>query len=298
LNRAGVGLMEIVFEPDLSNGEEAAALIGELTKILTTLKTCNCKMEEGSLRVDANVSVNRLGQSLGTRTEIKNLNSVRAVARAIDHEITRQIDILENCGVIVNETRGFDSQLKETVSMRDKEAKQDYRFMPEPNLPPLRLSYLKIDPDDILSKMPTLPEAERRYLMDRYQMNLETAVQLVNETDHLNFFKNVMNSRPHLNVTMVCNLFLTDLMGFLNKNKTTIDQCPINPSQFSELVEMLQTNYVSHNASKDILALLVGGDPREPRQIAVDEKWTLDHDQTKLEEICLSIIQKNEKSVR
>merc|ERR1712137_553421 len=129
-------------------------------------------------------------------------------------------------------------------------------------------------------------------------MNLETAVQLVNETDHLNFFKNVMNSRPHLNVTMVCNLFLTDLMGFLNKNKTTIDQCPINPSQFSELVEMLQTNYVSHNASKDILALLVGGDPREPRQIAVDEKWTLDHDQTKLEEICLSIIQKNEKSVK
>ena len=107
------------------------------------------------------------------------MNSVRAVARAIDHEITRQIDILENCGVIVNETRGFDSQLKETVSMRDKEAKQDYRFMPEPNLPPLRLSYLKIDPDDILSKMPTLPEAERRYLMDRYQMNLETAVQLV-----------------------------------------------------------------------------------------------------------------------
>lgn len=134
---------------------------------------------EGSLRVDANVSVNRLGQSLGTRTEIKNLNSTRAVARAIDYEIARQIDILESGGVIFNETRGFDSQLKETVSMRDKEAKQDYRFMPEPNLLPLHLSHLKIDLEDLLSRMPTLPEAERCFLMNRYQMNLETAVQLV-----------------------------------------------------------------------------------------------------------------------
>jgi len=224
LNRAGVGLMEIVFEPDLSNGEEAAALISELTKILTTLKTCNCKMEEGSLRVDANVSVNRLGECLGTRTEIKNLNSMRAVARAIDHEIIRQIDILENGGVIINETRGFDSQLKETISMRDKEAKQDYRFMPEPNLPPLRLSHLNIDVQQLLSEMPTLPEAERCSLMDQYQINLETAVQLVNETDYLNFFKNVMDSSPKLNVTIFCNLFLTDFVGILHKNKTTIDE--------------------------------------------------------------------------
>ena len=104
---------------------------------------------------------------------------MRAVARAIDHEIIRQIDILENGGVIINETRGFDSQLKETISMRDKEAKQDYRFMPEPNLPPLRLSHLNIDVQQLLSEMPTLPEAERCSLMDQYQINLETAVQLV-----------------------------------------------------------------------------------------------------------------------
>ena len=131
------------------------------------------------MRVDANVSVNKSGQSLGTRTEIKNLNSIRAVARAIDFEITRQIAILEKGGTIVNETRGFDSQLKQTMAMRDKEAKQDYRFMPEPNLLPLRLSHLDLNVEDMHSKMPHLPESERRFLMDQYGMTLEMSVQLV-----------------------------------------------------------------------------------------------------------------------
>ena len=134
---------------------------------------------EGSLRVDANVSVNRPGQSWGVRTEIKNLNSLRAVARSIDYEILRQIKILESGGLVVNETRGFDPEIKETISMRDKESKQDYRFMPEPNLPPLRLSQLSINPWDFLAKLPTLPEEERCSLMNQYELNLETALQLM-----------------------------------------------------------------------------------------------------------------------
>ncbi len=134
---------------------------------------------EGSLRVDANVSVNETGGPLGTRTEIKNLNSLRSVARSIDYEIRRHIQILEANGRVVNETRGYDPQLKRTVSMRDKETKQDYRFMPEPNLPPLRLLQLGLEPSRLRSKIPTLPKEERRLIMDKYKLNLETTVQLV-----------------------------------------------------------------------------------------------------------------------
>merc|ERR1712071_610304 len=152
----------------------------------------------------------------------------------------------EKGGTIVNETRGFDSQLKQTMAMRDKEAKQDYRFMPEPNLLPLRLSHLDLNVEDMHSKMPHLPESERRFLMDQYGMTLEI---------------------------------------------------PVSPLQFAEVVQMLQTSSISRNASQDLLALLVNGDPRKASQIAVDEKWTLNNDQMKLEGMCIEIINNNEKPV-
>ena len=140
LNRCGAGLMEIVFGPDLRHGEEAAALVKELILILESLDTCLARMERGELRVDANISVRRAGEAeLGVRTEVKNINSVRSVARAVEFEVERQIRILEDGGKIENETRSYDYDNKVTLAMRDKEAKQDYRFMPEPNLPPLRL---------------------------------------------------------------------------------------------------------------------------------------------------------------
>lgn len=186
LNRAGVPLMELVFAPDLSDGEEAAALVKELILILTRLGTCSCRMEEGALRVDANVSVNREGEELGTRTEIKNIGSVRAVANAISHEIQRQIRVKEEGGQIHNETRAWNANTRETVSMRDKEVLQDYRFMPEPNLPPLHVNTNEeelrtdmINVRDIRMAIPELPEETRQKLCEQFGLALEAAVVLV-----------------------------------------------------------------------------------------------------------------------
>lgn len=189
LNRAGVPLMELVFAPDLSDGEEAAALVKELILILTRLGTCSCRMEEGALRVDANVSINREGEELGTRTEIKNIGSVRAVANAITYEIQRQIEVKDGGGVIHNETRAWNATTKETVTMRDKEVLQDYRFMPEPNLPPLHINTDEkaaradiINVAEIRLAIPELPKETREKLCEMYALPLESAVVLVVST--------------------------------------------------------------------------------------------------------------------
>ncbi|GLH00227.1 Glutamyl-tRNA(Gln) amidotransferase subunit B, mitochondrial [Gryllus bimaculatus] len=189
LNRAGVPLMELVFEPDLEDGEEAAALVKELCLILLRLNTCSCKMEEGALRVDANVSVHQPSEPLGTRTEIKNIGSIRGVANAIQFEIQRQINILNKGGVVINETRSWDPVYKQTLPMRDKEEKQDYRYMPEPNLPPLRLliegqlipkdAKNLVNVRELQNRIPELPEETRRKLIKQYGLSSESAIQLV-----------------------------------------------------------------------------------------------------------------------
>ncbi|NXQ49428.1 GATB amidotransferase, partial [Catharus fuscescens] len=179
LNRAGVGLMELVMEPDMCCGEEAAAAVRELQLILQTLGSSQAVMAEGQLRVDANVSVHHPGEPYGVRTEVKNINSIRFLAKAVDYEIQRQIEELGNGGTISNETRAFDSKLGCTVPMRDKEGKQDYRFMPEPNLPPLILYDAKSLPanmnhqqvlniDWIRERLPDLPSVKREKLVEQY----------------------------------------------------------------------------------------------------------------------------------
>lgn len=202
MNRAGVPLMELVFEPDLSNGEEAAALVKELMLVLTRLGTCSCKMEEGALRVDANISIHKEGEPLGIRTEVKNIGSVRGVADAISFEIERQIDLVAAGGVVHNETRSWDAIDKRTIPMRDKEVQQvrwekmlllsiifyilqDYRFMPEPNLPPLHLNLGAtpvvgmINVQEIQSSLPELPQQTRQNLIDNYNLSQDIAAILL-----------------------------------------------------------------------------------------------------------------------
>lgn len=163
LNRAGVPLIEIVFEPDLSSGEEAAALLKELYYVLKALGTCSCEMSLGALRCDANVSIRKKGEPLGTRSEVKNVASITGVAKAIEYEIERQIKVVQSGGKVVNETRNWDADSKTTIAMRDKEVVQDYRFMPEPNLPPLHLS--AIDVKGIKESLPELREQARKRLL-------------------------------------------------------------------------------------------------------------------------------------
>lgn len=190
LNRAGLPLMELVFAPDLETGEEAASLVKELILIFKRLQTCSCKMETGALRVDANISIHEEGQPYGVRTEVKNIGSVRSISQAITYEIERQFDIVAQGGVITNETRSWDAENRCTVAMRDKEVLQDYRFMPEPNLPPLilNMSDEKFESSDssslvsvpaIEKLLPELPKETRKRLVDDYKLNQEVSIILV-----------------------------------------------------------------------------------------------------------------------
>ncbi|KAM4750205.1 glutamyl-tRNA(Gln) amidotransferase subunit B, mitochondrial isoform 2-T2 [Anableps anableps] len=235
LNRAGVGLMELVMEPDMSCGEEAAAAVRELQLILQALGTCQGNMSEGQLRVDANVSVHRPGEQLGTRTEVKNINSIRYLARAIDFEIQRQTDVVQRGGTVVNETRAYNSKSGETVAMRDKEGLQDYRFMPEPNLPPLMVfediaslpagieAGQAVILQTIKEGLPELPSIRRDRLVQAYGILPEHSFTLVNEDGLMEYFEAVMKStkrEPRKAIGWVTN----ELLGLLKQQDMTVSQ--------------------------------------------------------------------------
>lgn len=162
LNRAGIPLIEIVFEPDLSTGEEAASLLHDLRKILEIIGVCSGNMSQGAMRCDANISIHKKGEPLGIRTEVKNVATIRGVAKAIDYEINRQIQLVQNGKSVINETRSWDPESGTTVAMRDKEVVQDYRFMPEPCLPPLKTDVSNLI--EIRKSFPELPNETRAYL--------------------------------------------------------------------------------------------------------------------------------------
>ncbi|XP_048386301.1 glutamyl-tRNA(Gln) amidotransferase subunit B, mitochondrial isoform X1 [Stegostoma tigrinum] len=301
LNRAGVGLMEIVMEPDMCCGDEAAAAVRELQLILHTLGTCHGNMAEGQLRVDANVSVHHRGEPYGVRAEVKNINSARFLARAIDYEIQRQIDILENGGKILNETRAFDYKTGQTISMRDKEGKQDYRFMPEPNLPPLviydneNLS-TNVNPeqvvniDQIRELLPELPNAKRKRLVEKYNILAEHSFTLVNEDGLVQFFETVVE-QTEANPRKVIGWILNDFLALLKQNNLHVNQSPISPSALSELLNLLEKGFISSSAAKQVFAELWKGEGKTAVQIVEQKELGLIQDHRKLEQICQCVIE-------
>jgi aspartyl-tRNA(Asn)/glutamyl-tRNA(Gln) amidotransferase subunit B len=230
LNWAGVPLMELVFDPDLTDGEEAAALVKELVLILNSLETCNCRMEEGSLWVDANISINKENEPLGTRTEVKNIGSIRAVAQAVTYEIGRQKEVKGKGGAIVNETRSWDAATRTTIPMRDKEVVQDYRFMPEPNLPPLHLNLSGdvknenfINVPAIKRCLPMMPQEKREKLASDHNLTQEMAIILVNKQILLEYFTKITQSNPKRSPKQVVNILINELLTVYNKNKVEVD---------------------------------------------------------------------------
>ncbi|XP_059612461.1 glutamyl-tRNA(Gln) amidotransferase subunit B, mitochondrial [Phlebotomus argentipes] len=292
LNRAGAPLMEFVFDPDLSDGEEAAALVKELILILTRLKTCSCKMEEGALRVDANVSVHEEGTALGTRTEIKNIGSVRGVAHAITYEIARQIEILENGGRIHNETRSWDASSKTTVAMRDKEVLQDYRFMPEPNLPPLRLTE-----ENFQQNLPELPEETREKLTKDLSLPSETAIILVNEDNLLRLFFEISNEKNDLPSKIIANILTNELLTIFNKNKMLIEECAIPSKSLGDLITMLHEGEVNLQMLRLILQELFEKPHECPNRVAEANNWKQISDEKEIEALCEETLAANPKLV-
>ena len=249
LNRSGVGLMEIVSHPDLRSPEEAAAYVRKLRAVLRYVETCDGNMQEGSLRVDVNVSVRRPGAALGVRCEIKNLNSVRFMQRAIEVEAARQIDILEAGGAVEQETRLYDVARNQTRPMRSKEDAHDYRYFPDPDLLPLRLEQAWIDA--ISASMPELPDARRRRFMEEHGLSAYDAGVLTAEKENADFYERAAEGRDR---KLAANWVISELFGLLNKAGATVDQSPVGPEALGELIDLVSGGVISGRSAKEVFA--------------------------------------------
>ena len=260
LNRSGVALMEIVSEPDMRSAEEAGAYIAKIRSILRYLGTCDGNMQEGSMRADVNVSVRKPGGDLGTRCEIKNVNSIRFVRQAIEHEARRQIEILEDGGKIEQETRLYDPDRDETRSMRSKEESHDYRYFPDPDLLPLELEQSWVDA--IRETLPELPDQKKHRFINDYGLSTVDAGTLVAERETAEFFEQVASGRD---AKIAANWVMGELFGALNRSDTDIGESPVSAAHLGKLVDLIGDGTVSNRLAKDVFEIMfdTGDDPEK-----------------------------------
>ena len=260
LNRSGVALMEIVSRPDIRSSEQARAYVSKLRTILRYLGTCDGNMEEGSLRADVNVSVRRPGEELGTRCEIKNVNSIRFIGQAIEYEARRQIEILEDGGKIDQQTRLFDAKTGETRAMRSKEEAHDYRYFPDPDLLPLELSQEFVD--GIAEGLPELPDEKRARFIADYGLTPYDADVLVAERESVDYFEAVAKGRD---AKQAANWVINELFGRLNKEGANVVDSPVSADQLGSIVDLIKANTISGKIAKDVFDIVwtEGGDPAE-----------------------------------
>jgi len=259
LNRSGVALMEIVSKPDLRSSDEARAYVTKLRTILRYLGTCDGNMEEGSLRADVNVSVRRPGEPLGTRCEIKNVNSIRFIGQSIEYEARRQIGILEDGGKINQETRLFDPGKGETRSMRSKEEAHDYRYFPDPDLLPLEFSQAFVD--DLKKGLPELPDEKKARFIADYGVTPYDAGVLVAERAGADYFESVAKGRDG---KAAANWVINELFGRLNKDGKDVNASPVSAAQLGAIVDLIGEGTISGKLAKDLFEIVwtEGGDPK------------------------------------
>jgi len=260
LNRSGVALMEIVSEPDLRSSEEAGAYLTKIRSILRYLGTCDGNMQEGSLRADVNVSVRKPGNDLGTRCEIKNVNSIRFVREAIDFEASRQVEVLEEGGEVIQETRLFDPDKGQTRSMRTKEEAHDYRYFPDPDLLPLELEEGWVE--EIKNTLPELPDEKKHRFIEQYGLNGVDAALLVAERETAEYFEEVALGREP---QIAANWVTGELFGALNRSGLELGKSPVGSEQLGALIGLISDGTVSNRLAKDVFDIMfeTGEDPEE-----------------------------------
>ena len=266
-NRTGVPLCEVVSEPDLRSPEEARAYLGELKSILEYTQVSDCNMEEGNLRCDANISLRPKGQKeFGTRTELKNLNSFKFVQKAIEYEVERQAQILDQGDQVIQETRLYDSNRGETFSMRSKEEAHDYRYFPDPDLVPVVLNETWIE--EIKKTIPELPEQKRERFAIEYNLPEYDAGVLTSSRELANYFEKCTSlfSKPKI----ISNWIMGDLLRELNKSNQVISECPISPSSLVNLLKLIDEGVISGNIAKSVFEEMYQTG-KEPTAI-IDEK--------------------------
>lgn len=258
-NRAGTPLIEIVSEPDMHSGEEAEAYVEALRQTLYYIGVSDCRMEEGSMRCDTNVSISPKGSGvLGTKNEIKNLNSISHIGKAVNYEIERQKKLLEAGEKVLQETRRFDEKSGETVLMRRKEGNVDYKFFPEPNIFPISLSDEWIK--DIKDNMPELPQARKERYKSEYGLSDHDIGILISNKEMSDYFETVTKFTS--NAKSACNWLLSDISAWLNTHETTIDQAQLNPENLAKLIAMIDDGKISNAQAKKLVDdLMAGKDP-------------------------------------
>jgi aspartyl-tRNA(Asn)/glutamyl-tRNA(Gln) amidotransferase subunit B len=252
LNRSGVALMEIVSDPDMRSAEEAGAYIRKMRTILRYIGSCDGNMDEGSMRADVNVSVRRPGDELGTRCEMKNINSIRFAQQAIEYEARRQIDIIEEGGTIAQETRLFDSVQGVTRTMRSKEEAHDYRYFPDPDLLPLEFEQAWVD--ELAADLPELPDAKKDRLMSEFGLPVYDAGIMVSEPEIALYFEAVADGRD---AKTAANWVITNLFAALNAQGKTISESPVTPEQLGQLIDLITDDTISGRIAKDVFEVMI-----------------------------------------
>jgi aspartyl-tRNA(Asn)/glutamyl-tRNA(Gln) amidotransferase subunit B len=264
LNRSGVALMEIVSKPDIRDSEQAKAYLTKVRSILRYLGTCDGDMEKGSLRADVNVSVRKPGGPLGTRCEIKNMNSINFIGQAIEHEARRQIEIIEDGGAIDQETRLFDPNKGETRSMRSKEEAHDYRYFPDPDLLPLEFSQAFVEA--LKAKLPELPDQKKARFIADFGLSPYDARVLVAERESADFYETVLATLADKvrDGKLAANWVINELFGRLNKEGREITGSPVSAVQLADIIDLIGEGTISGKIAKDLFEIVwtEGGDPR------------------------------------
>ena len=250
LNRSGIALMEIVSEPDIRSAEEAQEYVKKLRSILRYIGTCDGNMEEGSLRCDVNISVRKKGEELGTRSEIKNVNSIKSIGQAVDYEFKRQIEIINSGGKIDQETRLFDEKKGETRAMRTKEEAHDYRYFPDPDLPPLEIKDDWIN--QIKKNLPELPDVKKEKLIKEHKISSYEAAILISDKNNVEFFDKIINENKKRNPKNIANWIIGDLFSLLNKNNLEIKNSPVKAEDLGELVDLIEDSTISGKIAKNV----------------------------------------------
>ena len=293
LNRAGVPLIEIVSEPDIRSIEETDKYLKKLKSILEYIEVSDCKMQEGSLRADVNVSIRKKGATeYGTRTEMKNMNSFKSISRALEYEIDRQIDVIENGGKIEQETLRWDEVSGKTFSMRDKEDAQDYRYFPDPDLVAIRLSEEYIE--NIKNNLPELPESRKQRYLEEYKLT-EKEANILSSSKHLSDFFEAA-TKICGNPKAVSNWLMSDIAKVLNEKELEPDEIPFTPEHLAELIALIEKGTISSKIAKDVLDKMFET-PETPSKIIEKNGWVQISDEGAIKEVVERIIEANPQSV-
>ena len=293
LNRSGVALMEIVSKPDLTSPEEVNIYIKKLRSIMRYLGTCDGNMQEGSLRADVNVSVKKKGETkLGTRCEIKNVNSIKFMQMAIISEANRQVDLIEEGKQIDQETRLFDTKKNETRSMRSKEDAHDYRYFPDPDLLPLEISDEFIE--RIKNEIPELPDEKKKRFIEKFKLSPYEATILVSDIETSKYFEEVINKSD---IKLATNWITGELFALLNDKNLEITESPISAQNLSKLINLIKNGTISGKIAKSVFEMMIDGD-KDPELIVKEQNLKQESDPNELEKLIDKIINENEDKVK